>query len=408
MKQVPLSEAVELNPRPARDLLLRDSEEVSFLPMAAVSETGRVTEQSRPISEVKKGFTYFERGDVLLAKITPCMENGKAAHLRELKHAFGFGSTEFHVLRPKPGVDGRYIFYAVWNESFRDLAGRNMTGTGGQQRVPTAFLERHEVPLPPLPEQRRIADILDKADAIRRKRKEAIALTEELLRSAFLEMFGEGLDRLENGSLPGGWSRATVDEVKATAPYSCIGGPFGSNLTSADYVAEGVPVIRGTNLGAKTNTFIDDGFVFVSETKANDLHQNMAYPGDLVFTQRGTLGQVALIPGDSRFPRYVVSQSQMKLRPDTTRVSPLFLHQLFCSEKLQRYIRDHALVTGVPHINLGILRATPIIIPPKATQDRFGDFATELGALRARLTSAERDADSNFDSLVHRAFRGEL
>ncbi len=265
-----------------------------------------------------------------------------------------------------------------------------------------------QVPLPPLPEQRRIADILDKADAIRRKRKEAIALTEELLRSAFLEMFGVALSNVEDGPLPAGWRRMRVDELKAVGDYTCVGGPFGSNLTSKDYLDEGVPVIRGTNLGAKTNTFIDDDFVFVSQAKAASLVQNMAYPGDLVFTQRGTLGQVALIPLSARYPRYVVSQSQMKLTPNPALVAPIFLHSFFCTERMQRYVASHALTTGVPHINLGILRAMPVLVPPRVMQDKFERVAEASKLVLENQSAARDEAAILFDSLVHRAFRGEL
>ncbi len=102
------------------------------------------------------------------------------------------------------------------------------------------------------------------------------------------------------------WRTVKLDCVKASVPYAFVGGPFGSNLTTRDYVEEGVPVIRGNNLPPETS-FYDAEFVFVSEKKADDLRANAAYPGDVVFTQRGTLGQVGIIPLDSRFPRYIIS-----------------------------------------------------------------------------------------------------
>lgn len=274
--------------------------------------------------------------------------------------------------------------------------------------IPLDEVRNLRVPLVSLTDQGRIADVLDSADAIRRKRKEAMALTDQLLRSAFLDMFGKALSCVEIGPLPAGWSRMPVDDLKAPGPYTCVGGPFGSNLTSRDYVEDGVPVIRGTNLGAKTNTFIDDGFVFVSEAKANDLVQNMAYPGDLVFTQRGTLGQVALIPVSARYPRYVVSQSQMKLTPHAGLVNSLFLHYFFCTERMQQYIASHALTTGVPHINLGILRETPVLVPPKVRQDAFARIVERCMRIRVRQTEASVCADELFKSLLHSAFRAEL
>jgi restriction endonuclease S subunit len=191
-KFVSISEVAEVNPAVSRELSALLERTVTFLPMAAVSESAKIiAPEERLLGEVVKGYRYFEQGDVLLAKITPCMENGKAAFVENIPHQIGFGSTEFHVLRPSLGIDGRYLFYMVWNPVFRHIAGKNMTGTAGQKRVPTDFVKRYKIPLPPIEEQRRIADILNRADAIRRKRQEAIRMTEELLRSAFLETFGD-------------------------------------------------------------------------------------------------------------------------------------------------------------------------------------------------------------------------
>jgi type I restriction enzyme S subunit len=112
--------------------------------------------QTRPFSEVKKGYTPFKEGDVLFAKITPCMENGKIAVAPALANGLGFGSTEFHVLRPYLGISARYLYYFLSRRKFRDEAERNMTGAVGQRRVPTAYLSERCIPIPPAPEQTRI------------------------------------------------------------------------------------------------------------------------------------------------------------------------------------------------------------------------------------------------------------
>lgn len=124
-------------------------------------------------------------------------------------------------------------------------------------------------------------------------------------------------------------------------------------------------MIRGTNL--TNNEFCDSGFVFVSEEKANSLQGNLAYPGDIVFTQRGTLGQVALIPHDAKYPRYVISQSQMKLTVDPNLADPYFVYLSCISPPIQKYIHDNAIAAGVPHINLGILKSIPIKLPADPT-----------------------------------------
>jgi len=114
-----LGAVCNINPRLPKDA--NESQNVSFLSMSSVSEKGKILDQeTRVLSETKKGFTYFERGDILLAKITPCFENGKAVLTSDLKNLIGYGSTEFHVLRPIQGIaNGKYLFYIVWNDSFR-------------------------------------------------------------------------------------------------------------------------------------------------------------------------------------------------------------------------------------------------------------------------------------------------
>ncbi|MFH5804975.1 restriction endonuclease subunit S [Alienimonas sp. DA493] len=141
----------------------------------------------------------------------------------------------------------------------------------------------------------------------------------------------------------------------------------------------GVPVIRGTNMGK--GRFVSGDFAFVSESKAADLSSNVALPGDLVFTQRGTLGQVALVP-DGPFAKYIVSQSQMKITVDTAVADRLYLFYLFSSAEQQHYIRQNAIQTGVPHTNLGILKKTPVLLPPPSEQRAI---AGVLGALDDKI-----------------------
>src|SRR5688572_16455006 len=121
------------------------------------------------------------------------------------------------------------------------------------------------------------------------------------------------------------WKTVKLEEIKAPKKHSLVGGPFGSNLVTRDYVDQGVPVIRGTNLSGDFRFSLDD-LVFVSEEKADKLSPNNAHPGDLVFTQRGTLGQVGVIPKDCGFERFVISQSQMKLTVDETKADPFFVY----------------------------------------------------------------------------------
>lgn len=152
-----------INPSKAELKNLSNNLEVSFVPMAAVDDiTGSIiTPEKRVLGEVKKGYTYFRENDVLFAKITPCMENGKSAIAINLTNKIGFGSTEFHVLRPAKEVLPKWIHFYIRQPWFRKEAKKHFTGTAGQQRVPKEFLEKTEIPFPPLSEQKKIVDYLD-------------------------------------------------------------------------------------------------------------------------------------------------------------------------------------------------------------------------------------------------------
>lgn len=178
------------------------------------------------------------------------------------------------------------------------------------------------------------------------------------------------------------WPIVELDTIKAQVPYACVGGPFGSNLTSKHYVSEGVPVIRGQNLGGP-GCFDESGFVFVTAEKADELRPNLAYRGDLLFTQRGTLGQVGLIPQGSIYERYVVSQSQMKLTVDADRVDARFVYQYFRLASTIQEILNRTITAGVPHINLGILKSLRIPLPPLGLQRSIADVAQSYDDLIA-------------------------
>jgi type I restriction enzyme, S subunit len=180
----------------------------------------------------------------------------------------------------------------------------------------------------------------------------------------------------------------SVGEIAAPVKNALVGGPFGSDLGTADYVPSGVPVIRGQNLS--NGKFVGGEFVFVSEDKADKLKANLARPGDLVFTQRGNAvlhgGQVAIVP-EQPFERYLVSQSQMKLTPDQTKVDSRFLYFIFTSADYRHYLRSNAVVTGVPHINLGLLRQYSLSLPPLVQQKAISFV---LGALDDKIGLNQR------------------
>ena len=160
-----LGECCCINPR-RPNITLHDTDKVSFVPMSAVSEDGYLVDMiDEEYGNVKKGFTYFENNDVLFAKITPCMENGKGAIAQGLTNGIGMGSTEFHVLRPINEISSPYWLLALTQMPvFRERAAKNMSGTGGQKRVGASYLEHFMVGLPSIEEQRHFETIYKQAD----------------------------------------------------------------------------------------------------------------------------------------------------------------------------------------------------------------------------------------------------
>lgn len=159
-----LGECCKLNPRRPKDMT--PDIDYSFVAMPSVSEDGRIDASiERPYSEVCKGFTYFAENDVLFAKITPCMENGKGGVAKGLKNGAGFGSTEFHVLRPIKGASDPYWLYIITMfPKFRSDAEKVMTGTGGQRRVPITYLSEYRIALPPIELQEQFAAFVRQSD----------------------------------------------------------------------------------------------------------------------------------------------------------------------------------------------------------------------------------------------------
>ena len=156
---IKLKYVAQLNPTRRQKYKPRDK--VSFVPMEAVGEDGSLDIQERSLSEVSSGYTYFENNDVVLAKITPCFENGKATLMRNLKSGFGFGTTEFIVLRPGKDVNSKYLYYTVYSDSFRTPGINEMRGSAGQKRITNQYVGDYEVPVTDVEEQQKIVKYLD-------------------------------------------------------------------------------------------------------------------------------------------------------------------------------------------------------------------------------------------------------
>lgn len=391
-----LDAVCEINPRTPKTLA--DDDAVSFLPMAAVSEDGHIHfEERREAGEVKKGYTYFERGDVLVAKITPCFENGKATRTETLANPVGFGSTEFHVLRAGREIDPSYLFHLIWNSKFREVGAKSMTGSAGQKRVPADFLKRLEIPLPPLDEQRRIAAILDKADDLRRKRKRAIELLDGLTQSIFLEMFGEDQSQ---------WSHEPFRKLISEFRYG----------TSNKSDQSGFPVLRIPNVLGGNIDLSDLKFVPLLDTEFKRLQM---HKGDLLLVRTNGnpdyVGRCAVFDDElskiSRFPlsEYVYASYLIRARLLNDKIAPHFVQSFLSSTNGRKALLERAKTSaGQFNINTEGLSSISIPVPPRHLQEVF--VTRHKAVMNAMTKHSESSAflDTLFTSLQHRAFSGQL
>lgn len=189
------------------------------------------------------------------------------------------------------------------------------------------------------------------------------------------------------------WPLLTVDEAKAPG-RSVVSGPFGSNIGSRFFVTEGVPVIRGNNLTAGSKKFVDSGFVYLTEVKAEEFPNCVAVRGDLVFTAAGTIGQVGIIPEDSKYERYIISNKQLRVRFDESRVLPMFAFYWFSTPAMIQLIQSCNTGSTVPLINLSVLKSLPIPAPDKGDQEAVVATLSSLDGRIDCLTAESRSLES--------------
>lgn len=211
---IKLGNACEINPRRPKGFDRADDKPTTFIPMGAVNATCGMVDrpQTCPYREIKKGYTFFSDGDVLFAKITPCMQNGKHFIAGNSLDGVGFASTEFHVLRPGDSLLAEWVHFYLRQPAILKEATYHFTGTAGQQRVPDSFLKELSIPSPSLPEQKRVVAVLNKQmAAVEGARGAALERVEAVraLPSAWLrEVFSFG-----GSGLPRGWRWTTLNNV---------------------------------------------------------------------------------------------------------------------------------------------------------------------------------------------------
>ncbi|ALM71065.1 restriction endonuclease subunit S [Vibrio vulnificus] len=394
---VSLSSVATINPRCPKDI--DENQLVSFVAMASASEEGiLLQEEIRVLGETKKGFTYFEKEDVLLAKITPCFENGKSLRPFQISKQVGFGSTEFHVVRAdEKKLLPQYLFYLLWSKAFRFAGEHAMSGAAGQKRVGTDFLKNLEIPLPPLDEQKRIAAILDKADAIRQKRKQAIALADEFLRSVFLEMFGDPVTN------PKGWKKRELGQLLSSIDSGKSPKCESREAAEREWgVLKLSAVTYGEYRSCENKAFLGDPALIEKYEVKN---------GDLLFTRKNTHKLVAAVS-------YVFETEEKRAIPDLIfrlnvrdeeSLDKLYLFSLLAYPSQRKEIQ--ALAGGaagsMPNISKANLSLVQIPIPPIELQRKFAEVVNAYRKVFAKLTM-HSEIEGLFDSLSQKAFSGQL
>jgi type I restriction enzyme, S subunit len=216
---------------------------------------------------------------------------------------------------------------------------------------------------------------------------------------------------MQGNYLPINWQRLQVQDIISPIKSSLVSGPFGSNIGKRFFVEEGIPLIRGNNLTLGVKKFIDEGFVYITEEKAYELRNCKAIPGDIIFTAAGTLGQVGIIPQNSNYPKYIISNKQLRLRCDTDIALPEYLYYWFSSSKIREYIINQNTGASVPLITLGILRSLPVNLPPLPTQRKIAAILSVYDDLiennTRRIAILEEMAQSLYrEWFVHFRFPG--
>ena len=385
-----LADIAELNPPLAASL--SDGDDVSFLPMAAVDADSvtAVDRETRSYSEVSKGYTPFLDGDVLVAKITPCFENGKIAQAR-LSRRYGFGSTEFHVVRARGSrVDTRYLVHFLRQERIRKQGESRMTGSAGQRRVPEHFLADLAIPLPPLAEQKRIAAILDKADALRAKRRAALAQLDTLTQSIFLDMFGDPATN------PKGWPKASLDELFEIARG-------GSPRPIDEYITDDPDGINWIMIGDTV-----EGGKYISSTRKRirlegARRSRMVKPGDFLLTNSMSFGRPYIMRTSG-----CIHDGWLVLSPRRKDVEPNYFYALLVTPAMYAEFARRAPGVTVKNLNIDLVRGVTVPVPPLETQERFAAMVAEIEGVVASFNRSLSELDAMFSSLQHRAFQGEL
>lgn len=397
---VTLGDITEVNPRRSSDLNQSDEVLTTFVPMPAVDALSGTIDQAeiKPFGTVKKGYTYFEENDVLFAKITPCMENGKHAIARNLLNKFGFGTTEFHVIRPSQSITPEWIHFFVRQPRILQDATAYFTGSVGQQRVPKEFLENLLIPLPPIEEQRRIVAILSErlaaVDQARRATQAQLEAAQALPAAYLREIF--------NSPEAQTWKRKPLGDV---ADFK-----NGINFTS-DQKGKGLLTVDVLNM------YSDNLFIRINDLYRVDIEASEDYllkPDDILFVRssvkREGVGWTALCPDlqePMTFCGFII-----RTRLTTYELIPEFLAH-YCRTSFVREELISKSGTGtITNISQTQLKTLTVPLPSLDDQKRIvqalNEKVQETHRLQHHLISQLDTINALPAALLRQAFSGEL
>lgn len=345
-----MGEVALVNPRGDRP---EPDEDVAFVGMADLSAESGVAGPgvSRPFHEVSQGYTVFRNEDLLVAKITPCFENGKTGQAK-LTRPIGVGSTEFHVVRPNPDqLDSRFALHFLRQGWIRRSGELRMTGSAGQRRVPAAFLAELEVPLPPIEEQRRIAAILDQVSGSENQRTQALSLI-KLARGSALERMQEAVQ--ERAEL-----RTLSDLItKGTTPSSL----------KLPMAPEGIPFLRAQNLVSGVVVHGGPADQYIDASVHSVLKRSVIRSGDVLVSIAGTIGRSALVPDASPDMNCNQAVALVRLKdPKLGRWIQCWLE----SQDAQRQMGASSVTGTISNLSLAQLGHLRVPVPAVATLDQF-------------------------------------
>jgi type I restriction enzyme S subunit len=368
--------AVTLNPSKQEAKELGDQEVVSFLPMEVIGEDGSLRlEHEKQVAECLSGYTYFRDGDVCLAKITPCFENGKGAILRELKGGIGFGTTELIVARPeKEKITCEFLDCLFRSRTFRRLGESEMYGAGGQKRIPDSFVRDFAAALPSIEEQSQITTFLDhetaKIDALIAEQQRLIELLQEKRQAVISHAVTKGLNPdapMKDsgvewlGEVPEHW---TLKRLKHLSPNLTVG----IVVNPSEYVSdEGLPFVYGGDI--REGVIDWENSRRIAPAMSDKQAKTRLRSGDLLMVRVGAPGITAVVPAECEGGNCA---SVMLIRQGS------FSSQWLCFTLNTRIVRFQVEVVqyGAAQEQFNISHAVNfwLPVPPRPEQDRIATF----------------------------------